>query len=278
MFSARHVRSFAVSTLLLCASLPQLAQEATGGPTNEKAQKTYRNALKSVGERKLYAALDDFAKADKQDGGHCLACQTKMIIYGEDLQHWNVAETAAGEMVAEAQGPENAARAHYQFGMVLTREAGARNKNDLYARAHDEFSKALAGAPNFPSAMFADGFVLAQLKQDEPAKALFEKFVASKSVDDLRRKRSLRYIGNMELARARMAPPFAFTTSDGQRVSMDELQGKVVLIDFWATWCGPCREALPRVKKIAKNFAGQPLVVLSVSVDTDEDKWKEFVG
>jgi len=79
------------------------------------------------------------------------------------------------------------------------------------------------------------------------------------------------------LAQARLAPPFAVTTTDGQRVSMDDLTGKVVLLDFWATWCGPCREALPHMKEIAKKFQGQPLVVLSVSLDSDEQKWKDFI-
>jgi thiol-disulfide isomerase/thioredoxin len=51
-----------------------------------------------------------------------------------------------------------------------------------------------------------------------------------------------------------------------------------VLIDFWATWCGPCREALLNMREIAKKFQGQPLVVLSVSLDSDEQKWKEFVA
>jgi len=50
-----------------------------------------------------------------------------------------------------------------------------------------------------------------------------------------------------------------------------------VLLDFWATWCGPCRAALPHMQSIAKKFAGQPLVVLSVSLDRDPTKWKQFV-
>src|SRR5579864_9155774 len=74
-----------------------------------------------------------------------------------------------------------------------------------------------------------------------------------------------------------MAPPFAVTTIDGQRISMDDLQGKVVLLDFWATWCGPCREALPHMQKVAKKFQGQPLVILSVSLDKDEKAWREFI-
>jgi thiol-disulfide isomerase/thioredoxin len=59
---------------------------------------------------------------------------------------------------------------------------------------------------------------------------------------------------------------------------MDDLQGKVVLLDFWATWCGPCREALPHIQNVAKKFRGQQLVILSVSLDADEQKWKDFIG
>lgn len=59
---------------------------------------------------------------------------------------------------------------------------------------------------------------------------------------------------------------------------MDELAGKVVLIDFWATWCGPCLRALPRIRGIAQKFNGQPLVVVSISLDSDETKWKNFVS
>jgi thiol-disulfide isomerase/thioredoxin len=75
-----------------------------------------------------------------------------------------------------------------------------------------------------------------------------------------------------------MAPPFEVTTLEGQRLSLDDLQGKVVLIDFWATWCAPCRAALPHMREIVKKFEGQPLVVLSISLDDDEQKWKDFVS
>jgi len=74
-----------------------------------------------------------------------------------------------------------------------------------------------------------------------------------------------------------MAPPFSVTTLDGQRMSMDDLQGKVVLLDFWATWCVPCREALPHIRQVAKKFQGEPLLILSVSLDSEEQKWKDFI-
>jgi thiol-disulfide isomerase/thioredoxin len=264
--------------LVACLVTPSLAQTASDGPTDEKAKKTYKEAVAFVNQRRPDLALDNFKKADKQDGGHCLDCQKKIIKYGLELQEWKAAEAAAEEMIEQAQGDKNVALAHYQMGLILGREAAVRHKDEMFSRVHDEFTKALAAAPNFPDAIFADGQALAHLKQDDAAKARFEQYVKMKPEDDPNRQRALRYISQPELARARMAPAFAVTTTDGRRVSLDDLKGKVVLLDFWATWCGPCREALPHMKSIAKKFDGQPLVVLSVSLDSDEKKWKDFIA
>lgn len=265
----------AVASLLMVAA--SLAQDGGDGPRSEKAQKTYRQALEYLQKGQPDAALDSFKKADKQDGGRCIACQNMMIRYATDLRDWKTAEMAAEELVTSAQGAKNLALAHYQFGIVLLKEAFTRNKDPLFARAHDEMVKALAAYGNFPDAVFADGRALAHLKQDEAAKGRFAEFAKMRPADDPDRQRALRYITQPELARARMAPAFSITTSDGQRVSLDDLKGKVVLLDFWATWCAPCRAALPHMREIAKKFEGQPLLILSISLDKDEEKWKEFV-
>jgi len=271
------MRYAAIALMLTCSFIPVRAQEKTEGPHDAKAQKTYNEGLEALKRHQALDALDKFKKADKQDGGHCLACQKKMIKYGNELGEWKTAELAGEEMVAQAQG-EDLALAHYQFGTVLMNEAFSRHKDDLYSRVHDEMTKALAAHDNFPSAVYLDGRALARMKQDDAAKAQFERFVKMRPEDDPDRQRAMRYISQPELARARMAPPFVVTTLDGQRISMDELKGKVVLLDFWATWCGPCREALPHMQKIAKKFDGEPLVVLSVSLDENEQKWKDFIA
>jgi thiol-disulfide isomerase/thioredoxin len=180
-------------------------------------------------------------------------------------------------MVAEAQGDKSIALAHSELGFVFFEEGLDKHKDELFTRAHEQFTKALAAAPNFPDAIFSDGKALANLKQDDATKAQLEKFVKLKPDGDPQRQRVLRYISEPELARARMAPAFAVNTLDGQHISLDDLTGKVVLIDFWATWCGPCREALPHMQQIAKKFQRQPLVVFSVSLDSDEQKWKDFI-
>src|SRR5215472_3023132 len=100
------------------SATPAVAQERTDeGPTNEKAQKTYKEALEYLHDGRPDAALDAFKKADKQDGGHCLGCQRQMVKYGMALGDWKTAEAAAGEMVSEAETPRQIALAHYQFGI-----------------------------------------------------------------------------------------------------------------------------------------------------------------
>ncbi len=281
-FTGANMRYFVIALIFveLAGSIRTAsAQEGSSdGPSNEKAQKTYKEALQLLHERRTDFALDSFKKADKQDGDHCVACQRQMIKYGVQLEDWKTAETAGQEMISEAQDQRETARRHYQLAIVFFDEGQAKNKQDIFGRCHDEMTKALATAPNFPDAVYIDGRALAHMHQDGAAQARFEQYVKMIPTDTPDRQRAERYIEDPDLARARLAPPFAVTTLDGRRISLDDLTGKVVLIDFWATWCGPCREALPHVRDIARKFQGQPLVVLSVSVDSDENKWKEFVA
>jgi thiol-disulfide isomerase/thioredoxin len=127
------------------------------------------------------------------------------------------------------------------------------------------------------SAHYHWGITLAHLHQDDAARAQFAAFLDEDRKNPSLHERAERFQDRIELARAPMAPPFMATTLDGQHLSLDSLAGKVVLIDFWATWCGPCVNALPHMQHIARKFNGQPLVILSISLDNDEAKWKDFV-
>jgi thiol-disulfide isomerase/thioredoxin len=73
------------------------------------------------------------------------------------------------------------------------------------------------------------------------------------------------------------ASDFKLQDLNGKIVKLSDFKGKAVLIDFWATWCPPCRESIPGIEKLYKTYAGKGLVVLSISLDEgDWDSVKAF--
>ena len=76
------------------------------------------------------------------------------------------------------------------------------------------------------------------------------------------------------------APEYGFTDADGKPVRVADFKGKVVVMNLWATWCGPCVTEMPTLAKMAQAYAGKPLVVVPVSIDSDSgvEKAKSFIA
>ena len=73
------------------------------------------------------------------------------------------------------------------------------------------------------------------------------------------------------------APDFQLINAEGQQVTLQDLKGKVVYLDFGATWCGPCLREMPASKQLKNHFANKDVEFVYVSVDEDADKWRNFV-
>ena len=73
---------------------------------------------------------------------------------------------------------------------------------------------------------------------------------------------------------AKRAPDPAYKTLDGHTQKLSALRGKVVVVNFWATWCAPCQEELPRLSKLAADYSGKPVSFVLVSIDEPKDRAK----
>ncbi len=86
-----------------------------------------------------------------------------------------------------------------------------------------------------------------------------------------------RFLTDTTRARKTFAPEFSAKLSTGQEVNLDSLQGKVVLLDFWGSWCGPCRESVPVLKEISGKMDTSKVAVISIDEGDSQDKWSQFV-
>jgi thiol-disulfide isomerase/thioredoxin len=248
-----------------------------GEPTDPKARKTYASALDWERHGHDDTALDDFRKANKQDGGRCWECLRRAYNLANRLDAYKDAVDIARDWLPAAQSDKERGEVEFRLAMALQEQGIKEKKDKCIAESADDFKAAIEHDPKLARAHYHYGVTLARLHQDDAARAEFAAFLDQDRKNPTLHPRAERFVDRIELARATMAPPFSLTTLDGRHVTMDDLAGKVVLIDFWATWCGPCRDALPHMRYIAKKFDGQPFVMLSIDLDNDEAKWMQFV-
>lgn len=109
--------------------------------------------------------------------------------------------------------------------------------------------------------------VLAQLEAKNPNYAPLVKFKKDRAEAKAQQER---------LAEGKKAPEFSYPTPDGkQKLGPQDFKGKILVLDFWASWCGPCRAEIPNLKEAYKNYHDKGVEFFSVSIDKDEAAWRK---
>jgi thiol-disulfide isomerase/thioredoxin len=83
---------------------------------------------------------------------------------------------------------------------------------------------------------------------------------------------------HLALANGQPAPNFTLTDASGKKITLSQLRGKVVYLDFWATWCGPCLAEMPASQELRRKFAGRDVVFLYVSLDAQAADWHKYLA
>ena len=128
------------------------------------------------------------------------------------------------------------------------------------------------------SVLLLENFLMRQYLTPEEIKSYFEGL--DKDVKETKSGKKIKTaLDSMSaIVIGKPAPNFSAPSPEGKTISLKESLGKVTIIDFWASWCGPCRAENPNVVALYNEFHPQGLNIIGVSLDKDAKKWKEAIA
>jgi peroxiredoxin len=266
------------------------ARAQSDAVTPAAAQAKLAEGAKFEERKQLTAAQDSYKQALKAAGKDCAACFDALARVDMKMEAYKDSADAAGQMVAHAPDAKAKAQAEYREGLALYRlyfaqtvgrgDISKDEKRALVALKQSEpvLKQGEIDDPGDETLRMLHGRVLAALKQDESASQEFTACAAATGAKAEECARALHFAKDVSLARAEPAPAFELATIDGKKVSLDSLAGKVVLIDFWATWCSVCERDSDYVQSMLDTFDDGRFVLLEVSGDEDATAWRNYLA
>jgi peroxiredoxin/Tfp pilus assembly protein PilF len=221
-------------------------------------------------------ALKSFKRVNESHGKTCAECLFGMAEAYFGLEAYKTVAETCEKIFALAPDTKLLAKAYNLKGIALQTQAGTKDQKKLQD-AEAAFRKALALNVELPILYYNLGFTLMEMGRDAEGAVELKKYIELQP-DNPKAENAAKLIENPRRAREAYSPDFSITTSDGEYVTVDDLRGKVVLLDFWGTWCPPCVASVPALRDLQKRFAKEPLFkMISVSNDSDEPKWRAFI-
>jgi tetratricopeptide (TPR) repeat protein len=256
---------------VLLLSIPRIASQ-TAIPEKSSLELEIQSAETAIHAGRFVEAKQHFEQAESL-GGHSAEINAGIGISELQLGHYEASRQREAKVLELVSKDHERAEAHNLIGTAWLRESAQGATNLVMLRAAEEsFQRAIKLDPVFDAAHFNLGNALLRQSREEEAAAAFKNFLEAAAKNPA-------YEQGLPLAPQALAPDFSTTDSLGHAVSSESLRGRFVLLDFWATWCGPCMRALPAMRQLAHYFPAAELTMVSVNEDApDQDVWRKFIA
>ena len=224
--------------------------------------------------RKYDDAMKAFKKANQLRHDSCADCFLQIAIVETKTGEFDHALKDCDKAIACAATDSVRVSSHTLKGNILQNvEPDPKRLKESEA----EYRAALALDPNNATAHLNRGIVLLRESLPEDGIAELNNYlrIMPNGPDAAYAKK---LIAKPKEAGRALAPDFEVKTLTGGTITLNDLSGKVVVMDFWATWCPPCRASVPELKALTQKYSHDKLVLISFSADNDEQAWKSFIA
>jgi tetratricopeptide (TPR) repeat protein len=275
---APAMREYRICLLLAIFFLTLYAKPIKSQELSEPVAKALAEGEAFRKQRDYDRALSAYRKADKLSHHTCADCFIGMFRVDRELGNLQAALDDAKEAVkAAGEDKAKAAEAHLLRSALLARMASKPNDKKL-KEAESEVRQVLVLAPGLAIAHLNLGKILIRQERDSEGILELKTYLAAPDANPKSRLEARRIIADPIRGREPFAPDFSFVTLEGESLSNATLRGKVVLFDFWGTWCPVCRESVPMVLNLRKKYRDRPFQIVGVSSDDDEQRCRSFIA
>jgi tetratricopeptide (TPR) repeat protein len=271
--AAYFIVFFTVFACLVLQPGASFGQEQKSPPpdTRDDFQQALDHGNTLLRQGRIEEAVNEFRRAAKLRDDKCAECFQRIgQIY---LQLGRLKEAATALRRAAELKPPNEAEMYNILGVTLYLQ----NEEQSFEDAVVALQKAIElSKGKVVKAYYNLGFALIKSGKEQEGVAVLKQFLElDPGASEASQARAV--IANLKMVDAKVAPGFAVKSHNGRDLALDKFRGKVVLLDFWASWCIPCRIDMPEVRKIWKEYGGDHFAIIGINLDSSRSSFESYM-
>jgi len=255
----------------VCAQEPSKTVPEHKPQQTDGVQQVLDNGRQLLRQGQIEDAIKEFRRAATLRDDKCAQC-FEMIgqVY---FQLRQLKDAVAAFRKAAELKPANEGEIYNILGVALYLQ----NEKESYEQAVEALQRAIeVSQGKVVKAYYNLGFSLIKAGKEQEGIAALKKYIElDPESNDVAQARAV--VANTRMVDARIAPAFSVKSHTGEELALEKLRGKIVLLDFWASWCGPCRVDIPEVKEIWKRHSRDQFLIIGISLDSNRHLFDAYM-